>query len=301
MENNYNFIIKDRSGKKIKPLEKQNKSLEFLYGTLFGRLILKILTRPFVSKAVGAYLNSRLSTKMINSFIEKNNINIDDFENKVYSSYNDFFFRKIKKEKRKIDLTDDAFISPCDSKLTAYKINSDSVFRIKEGLYTVSDLLGGNDFAQNKAKEYKNGYCLIFRLAVDDYHRYCYIDSGTKTENTFIKGVLHTVNPIALNSYNFYKRNCREYTTLTTNNFGNIIQIEIGAMMVGKITNLHNIYQFKKGEEKGFFEFGGSTIVLLIKDNYVELDPDILKNTAEFAETVVHYGEKIGKKSKTKL
>lgn len=267
-----------------------NKSLSFLYKTRIGRSCLKILVKPSISKISGRFLNTRISSKMIKSFVKKNNINLSEYEKRKYKSYNDFFTRKIAQGKRSIDMDKKAFISPCDSKLSIYKITEDSTFKIKDSYYTVSDLLDGNEIYKN----YTNGLCLIFRLAVDDYHRYCYIDSGSKSSNTFIQGELHTVQPIALEKYNIYKRNSREYTILHTENFGDVIQIEVGALIVGKIVNLHQEYEFKKGEEKGMFEFGGSTIVLLVKDNVIDIDEEIIENTKNGLETIVKYGERIG-------
>ena len=160
---------------------------------------------------------------------------------------------------------------------------------IKNSYYKVSDLIKNEELA----KEYENGYCLIFRLTVDDYHRYSYPDSGSKGKNIKIKGILHTVNPIALEHYNFYKTNSREYTILNCDNLGKVIMVEVGAVMVGKIKNHHQEYNYKRGEEKGYFEFGGSTIVLILKDNVV-IDSDILTNTKNGDETRVLLGEKIG-------
>lgn len=131
------------------------------------------------------------------------------------------------------------------------------------------------------------------RLCVDDYHRYCYIDDGTKEENIFIPGVLHTVNPIALENYKIYSQNQREYTIMHTKNFGDVIQIEVGAMMVGKIVNYDGKTDIKRGEEKGKFLYGGSTIILLLNQN-IKIDDDIIKNTQDGAETIVKMGEKIG-------
>lgn len=191
---------------------------------------------------------------------------------------------------RLVDLNVNHLISPCDSKLSAYKICSRSIFRIKDSHYRIEDLLQNKSLAQ----QYSGGLCLIFRLEVDDYHRYCYIDDGEKGDNIYINGELHTVNPIALEHYNIYKRNCREYTILHTEHFGDVAQVEVGAMMVGRIANHHREYAFLRGEEKGMFLFGGSTIVLLIEKDRVRLDEDILRNTADGFETVVKYGEKIG-------
>lgn len=269
-----------------------NKSLSFLYKTRVGRTCLKVLVKPSVSKISGRFLNTKISSKMIKRFVKRNHINLNDYESRKFSSYNDFFTRKLAEGKRNIDYDKNAFISPCDSKLSAYKIHEDSTFKIKDSYYTISDLVGGNEIY----KEYINGLCLIFRLCVDDYHRYCYIDSGTKSKNTFVKGELHTVQPIALEKYNIYKRNSREYTVLHTQNFDDVIQIEVGALIVGKIVNFHEEYSFKKGEEKGMFEFGGSTIVLLVKNGIIDIDEEIIENTMRGLETIVKYGERIGNK-----
>lgn len=234
-------------------------------------------------------MNRKCSKRMIKKFVIKNNIDLNQYEMDNINCYNDFFTRKIKDGVRNINYECDKLISPCDSKLQAFKINEHSIFSIKDSYYKIEDLLQNKDLAD----EYIGGYCLIFRLTVDDYHRYCYIDNGIKTKNTPIKGVFHTVNPIALERYNFYKTNSREYTILETENFGKVIQVEVGALMVGKIKNHHQEYKFTKGEEKGMFLFGGSTVVLLVKDN-IKIDEDILFNTANNDETIVKYGEPIG-------
>lgn len=283
-------MIKKRTGEIIVTNEKQNALLKKLYGTAAGRCLLKVLTLPIVSKVAGTYMDSPLSKPLIEPFIRKNGIDTSDYIMRDFRSYNQFFTRRIKPEKRPIDRVPDHLISPCDAKLSVYRIDDRSVFRIKDSYYRVSDLLK-NDFL---ARRLEGGYCFIFRLEVDDYHRYCYIDSGTKSDNTFIRGELHTVNPIAMKRYNIYKRNSREYTVLHTDNFGDVAQIEVGAMLVGRIRNRHGVHTFVRGEEKGKFEFGGSTVVLLFERDAVTPDSDLLKNTANGFETVVKLGEKIG-------
>lgn len=275
---------------KIKIDTSSKGSLHFLYDTILGRCFLKILTLPVISKIVGAFMNSKLSIFLINKFILKNNIDMSEYENVKYKSYNDFFTRKVLSQKRAISKNHNDFISPCDAKLTAYKINKELLFNIKGSTYSVSDLIQNEKIANN----YIGGTILIFRLSVDDYHRYCYIDDGSKSANSYIKGILHTVQPIALKKYNIYKTNCREYTVLHTEHFGDVVQVEVGAMMVGKIKNFHEEYTFKKGEEKGYFEFGGSTICLIINNNNIIIDEEIWNNTNMGYETCVKYGEKIG-------
>lgn len=283
-------MIKKRTGEIIVTNQKQNELLKKLYDTAYGRRLLKVLTLPAVSKAAGLYMDSPLSKPLIAPFIRKNGIDTSQYIMRDFRSYNQFFTRRIKPEKRPIDRVPSHLISPCDSKLSVYRIDSGSVFAIKGSHYRVCDLLK-NSFL---ARRFEGGYCCIFRLEVDDYHRYCYIDSGRKSDNVFIAGELHTVNPIAMKRYNIYKRNSREYTVLHTDNFGDVAQIEVGAMLVGRICNRHGVHEFVRGEEKGRFEFGGSTIVLLFERDAIVPDPDLLKNTAEGFETVVKYGEKIG-------
>lgn len=272
--------------------EAPSQSLNFLYHTFLGRLILSVLVRPNISRLIGWFLNTRLSYLLITQFIKKNHIDMSDYPNVRYKSFNDFFKRRIRVSARPIDQQDDHFISPCDAKLSIYKIDEHALFYIKGSPYSVSSLLK-NDIL---AKKYQDGYCLIFRLSVDDYHRYCYIDDGRKSKNIFISGVLHTVQPVAIEKVNIYKENSREYTVCYTKHFDEVIYVEVGAMLVGKISNRHQAYQFIRGEEKGHFEFGGSTIVLLVKKDQVQFDEEIIQNTNDGFETKVRLGERIGNK-----
>ncbi|MDE6426578.1 MAG: phosphatidylserine decarboxylase [Ruminococcus sp.] len=283
-------MIKNRKGEIIATNQEQNRILTKLYDTLSGRILLKFLVVPFVSRTAGVFMDSPFSVPFIRKFIKKHKLDTSDYVMKGFNSYNEFFTRKIKPGKRIIDYHTDHLISPCDSKLSVYRVSRDSIFKIKNSLYRVSDLLA-NEFL---SRRYEGGYCFIYRLEVDDYHRYCYIDDGSKTENVFIQGEFHTVNPIALRHYNIYKRNSREYTVLHTDNFGDVVHMEVGALMVGRICNHHGEHYFVKGEEKGLFKFGGSTIVQLFEKNTVRPDYDIIKNTREGFETIVHYGEKVG-------
>ena len=284
--------LKLRNGESLQLQNSQDRMLKMLYGNCVGRLLLKPLTRPFISKIAGKFLSTKFSCRFIKSFVKSNNIDMNLFEDVEYKSYNEFFCRKIKPEHRIVDMNPNILISPCDSKLTVMKIDDETRFVLKHTQYSVASLLK-NDII---ASEYNGGYVLIFRLAVDDYHRYCYIDNGTKEENIIIPGKFHTVMPIANDYFPIYKENTRSYSVLHSENFGDVIMMEVGALLVGRIVNLHEKASISKGQEKGYFEFGGSTVVLLFKAGTIEIDEDILKNSSEDFETVVKYGEKIGTK-----
>ena len=127
-------------------------------------------------------------------------------------------------------MRENILVSPCDGKLSVHRISSDSRFNIKDTEYTVGQLLKNEQLA----RRYTDGYALIFRLTVDDYHHYCYVADGRKSENVTLPGVFHTVNPAANDVYPIYKENAREYCLLKTEKFGTILMMEVGAMMVGK-------------------------------------------------------------------
>ena len=283
-------MIKHRDGRLIDQPNAQDKLLGLLYGSIIGRALHRPLISPVVSKLAGCFLSSGPSRILIRSFIRRNNINMAQFEPVRYRSYNEFFSRKIRPEMRPIDADPTHLIAPCDSKLTALKITPDSVFTLKHTQYTLESLLRNDALAQ----KYAGGYALIFRLTVDDYHRYCYICDGEKDDNIHIPGMLHTVNPVANDHYPIYKENSREYSILHSEHFGNILMMEVGALLVGKIVNHHNRARVMRGEEKGYFQFGGSTVVLLLQAGRAKIDNDILENSHENIETIVRMGERIG-------
>lgn len=279
-------ILRTRNSKK-NILIAESKSTEYLYNNVFGRLFLKVLYLPFISKIGGIYMNSSLSKLKIKKFIYQNNINMNDYQDEKYQCFNDFFTRKIKTGSRKIIKKENVLISPCDAKLSVYQINKNNTFKIKNSHYKLNDLV------KEDISGYENGYALVFRLCVDDYHRYCFIDDGSFDSNIHLKGVLHTVRPIALEKHPVFALNDREYSILHTKHFDDVISVEVGAMMVGKIVNLQSSGKYQKGEEKGYFKFGGSTIILLLKD-IVNIDQDIIENSQDNIETIVKYGEQIG-------
>ncbi len=268
--------------------------LRFCYHSPLGKPLLWLATRRFLSKAAGAFLDSRLSRSLIKGYAKRNNIDLSQFESGPFRSFNAFFTRRIRPELRPFDMDADAFISPCDSKLSVYQIDSKATFDIKGYSYTAAALIQDVELAAR----YEGGICLVFRLCVDDYHRYHYLDSCTHDAPRFIKGRLHTVQPIALESRRVFTENCRECTLLHTESFGDVMQVEVGALMVGRIVNNNTGGTFHRGEEKGRFEFGGSTIVLLIEKDRVLLDDELWENTASEKETVVLCGERIGQKCK---
>ena len=280
-----------RDGMKIDGTTGQDHLLEVIYGHALTRMLLRPFLSPAVSDICGKILSTRLSRRIIPSFVKKNHIDLGIYEKQEFNSYNAFFTRKIKAEQRPINEQKNILISPSDGKVTAYPITQKGRFWIKHTQYTAAQLLKD----ERLAERYMGGWIYVIRLTVDDYHRYCYVADGRKSRQRKIRGVLHTVNPVANDYYPIYKMNSREYCLLKTKELGTILLMEVGALMVGKINNHEeDSAQVKRGDEKGMFEFGGSTIVVMTEPGMAEPDKDIIHNTKVQAETLVKMGEPIG-------
>ena len=281
---------RDRDGREVRTYDAQAGIIRFLYDTAAGCAVTRLLVRPWISKAAGRLLSSRASAVLIRGFVKKNGIRMEDYLGAPYRSYNDFFSRRIRPELRPAAGGSSELIAPCDAKLSVYPIGRDSRFEIKGVEYTLEALLRNAALAE----KFCGGTLMLFRLTVDDYHRYCYPADGEAGAETRIPGVLHTVNPRAAEKRAIYRENSREFSLIETDCFGTLLMMEVGALLVGKIVNHHGAGRVRRGEEKGFFQFGGSSVVLCLEQGRIDISPDILENSACGAETVVKMGEVTG-------
>lgn len=290
-----------------------DKSVEFLCRTCFGRLLLHFILFIRIPKLAGFFLRSPLSHFMIGNFIRKNKVDMKEFEGQKFLSFNDFFTRR---KQISFDSEKNHLISPCDSFLSVVKITENAVFSVKGFDYSLRDFfeprenctlrrffwnkgtnpaeMPSESYINSLSEKFRNGECLIFRLCTTDYHRYCYIDSGIKSENHFIEGSLYSVQPAACEKFRVYTKNRRSWTIMECENFGTVAQIEVGAFSVGGIKNHKSKGRFNKGEEKGYFDLYGSTIVLLFEPQKISLIPEIQEQTKNGAECKVRAGQWIG-------
>ncbi len=272
--------------------------LDFIYNNPIGKVFLpKIASRKILTKIYGSCCNLKVSKTYISKFVDKFNIDMKDYEKDIeqYNSFNDFFYRKLSQNSRPVCNDEKKFISPCDGKLLAIeKLDEDSSFSVKGFKYNLNELI----YDKSISDKYKNGLCLIFRLCPTDYHRFHFVDSGICSKSNFIKGSYYTVNPIALeNIKKIFSENKREYSILKSENFDDILYIEVGATFVGSIIQTYpTSTKVNRGNEKGYFKFGGSTVILLLKENILKLDDDISTQSFQGIETSVYMGEKIGER-----
>ena len=274
--------------------------IKWCYESPVGKNLTELMIKKkLFSKVYGRYCDSNLSRNKINNFINEFNIDMSICQNNVndFKNFNDFFIRKLNEDARPIDQNKDKLISPGDGRLLAYtNISINNLVQVKGIHYSLSELIHDNELA----KEYEGGTCLVLRLCPTDYHRYHFIDNGNCEKTNFIPGNYYSVNPTALEKVaKLYCQNKREWCVFHSENFEDIIYVEVGATCVGSIVQNYVVNSpISKGDEKGYFKFGGSTVILFFKPNTIILDEDILTQSSLGFETKVHMGETIGEKYK---
>ncbi|MFY0685779.1 MAG: phosphatidylserine decarboxylase [Cyclobacteriaceae bacterium] len=269
--------------------------IKFLYDNPFGKkAVLPIAKRKFISEWYGRKMNRPSSIKKIKEFVEDLQIDMTEYQQSIseFISFNDFFYRKLKPGTRPIG---EGMVSPGDGKLIAFEnISEVGNFFVKGRSFDLAEFL--ND--ESLAESYRDAAMIILRLAPNDYHRYHFPYDGRPSEAHKIKGKYLSVSPHALFS-NFAKVFCenkREICTLRTRDKGDVLLIPVGATMVGSIIETYQPDQpVLKGDEMGYFAFGGSTVVMLIDKDKITIDEDLLSNTRNQMETFVRMGEQIGR------
>jgi phosphatidylserine decarboxylase len=273
------------------------KWLVWLYNNPVGEATLWALAkRKLVSSIYGKMMDRNSSAKRIHPFIEDFDIDMSGAQEQEFKTFNDFFTRKLKDNARPVDTSFNTVVSPADGKILAYANIANSDFIIKGFRFDVSTFLDNPVLAQ----KFHDGALLIIRLAPVDYHRFHFPVNGNLTQDIKIDGDYYSVNPFALRKKaEIFCLNKREYTILSSPLFSDVIMAEVGATMVGSIVQTFKGVSVRKGEEKGYFKFGGSTVVLLFEKSKINIDKDLLINTARGYETAVKMGERIGNASFT--
>ena len=231
---------------------------DYFYNNFIGRTLLKLIQKTGSFKLAAWFLHTRFSKILISRYIRKNNINMKEFEGQTYKCFADFFARK--KDNSYYISDADTLISPCDGRLTVYPVTDDLLISMKGSQYRLQDIIPKEEIAEL----FSGGLCLVFRLDASDYHHFCCFDDMMLCETHFIPGLLHSVQPIACQTTPVYRLNRRWWSLLETVNFGRVVQIEVGAMLVGGVRLYEKSERFNRGDEMGNFELSGSTIVLLL-------------------------------------
>jgi len=300
------YINRKTGHKEVEKVYK-NGALTFLYGDRWfsrqmGKTILPLVAKfPFFSQAYGFLQKQSISQKKIHSFINHFNIDSTEFLESVdhFKCFNDFFIRQLKKEARPIDEEAEKAIIPADGRYYFYQ-NIDLVkgFVVKDKKFNLATLLDSEELAAS----YSGGSMVIARLCPSDYHRFHFPCDGLPGPSHLINGWLYSVNPIAIRkNLDIFTQNKRSVCAIDTPLFGSLLFVEVGATCVGSIKQTYQAGQkYLKGDEKGYFEFGGSCLILLFPKNSIEFDTDLISATEAGLEVRCLMGESMGRVNKKK-
>ena len=281
--------IYDRQQKIILEVaEYQAALLQQLYGTKWGKYLQPLVTSQWFSKLLSWQDYTPLSKQKITAFVNHYEIELEDYTQQQFKNFSEFFTRRLKVNQRPLS-PPGTVLAVADAKLSVFPITESARLNIKGQVYQMSDLLGEPKFS----RLFIGGTLCVYRLGVEDYHRYVASETGRICHRANIKGKLHTVREIALKGVPVFKENHREYCIIDHKTLGSVMQMEVGALTVGKIHNYSGRFLYR-GIEKGYFSLGGSTILLAYQADCIVIDEDIVEMSQAGIECQVSLGERVG-------
>lgn len=284
------------------------KALEFMYGEgwtprILSKVLLPCLAKSsFFSSLYGILQKSPFSRKKVRPFIESYHIDEAEFADPVdsFRSFNDFFIRKLNPSSRPIDSRPNQAVLPADGRYLVYP-NVDEA----QGFFVKGQKFCLSTFLQNPvlARRFAGGSMVIARLCPTDYHRFHFPCEAIADRPKLINGFLFSVNPIALRkNLSILWENKRFVTEMDTTYFGTVLYVEVGATAVGSVKQTFSFgKKVEKGEEKGYFSFGGSCVILLFEKNRIQFDADLIANSEKLLETRALFGQSLGKAIHSKM
>lgn len=269
--------------------------LKWLYYNPLGKLALNSFVKnKFVSEYYGRKMDRPKSKNGIKGFAEKFDIDMNEALKSQFSTFNDFFIRELKEGARPVEKGENILVSPADGRLICFEdIKDTDDFFVKGSRFNLKNFVVNEKWLE----KFEEASLLIFRLAPADYHRFHFPADAYVVNEEKVEGDYYSVSPHAVKeNIEIYFKNKRVNSYLESEEFGDFIMSEIGATMVGSIVQSYNRkVPVKKGEEKGYFKFGGSTVILIFQKGKIKIDADIMENSKKGIETKVLMGEKIGK------
>ena len=269
--------------------------LRFFYENPVGRFLRSpLFGNPILSRLLGWQQDQSRSRRRIRPFVERFGIDLDEVERPLdqYPTFNTFFARRLKPGARPFFPDPDILCSPADGKALVFPALAEGIeFPVKGASVNLDSLL----ILAEDASPFAGGAALIVRLAPPDYHRFYIPDDGHAGVARPISGCCHSVNPIALRQIpDLFLRNRRAITWIDFTHFGPVAYVEIGAFGVASIVQTYAPGPVTRGQEKGYFRVGGSTLVLLFAPDAVRFDEDLVRDSATGLEVQVRTGERIG-------
>jgi len=255
-----------------------------------GASLLWLVKRKAVSRIYGLYCRTPFSAKVIPKFIKQYDIDMTGC-NGTYKNFTQFFSR----EKENVIFPEEptSLGSPCEGLVSMFAdIKQDQVVAAKGASFSLSELFADSSLA----KEYEGGTMVSIRLTPANYHRMHFFDNGVITDTRMIKGDLYSVSPLALSRVvRLYCRNKRAIINFSTQHFGDVVLVEVGATFVGSIVHCFtNGQEVERGQVASYFKPGGSLVLMFLKKGYFTPCEEFIHRTSEGYETKVPIGEPLG-------
>lgn len=269
-------------------------SMRFLYDHPLGLMLAHlVMQRPLASRLIGWFQRTATSRRRIDAFIRQLRIDVSEAEHPVgaYPTLGAFFTRRLRPGMRPVDPDPDALLSPADGRTLVYPRVANRALTVKRSRVTLARLLADRRLAE----PYANGAAIVVRLSPADYHRFHFPASGAASPARAAGRFLHSVHALALDAGVPAFRNKRSITRLSTERFGELMIVEVGALVVGTIEQTYRPGPVERGAEKGMFRFGGSTIIILAEPGRIEIDADLTGASADGIETLVKVGSRIAR------
>ncbi len=285
-----------RTGEVVEEPIFAESTLRWFYEHPIGRVVFdRLINRKWFCDLYGRRMDHAGSRGRIAPFVAGFGIDMSEAERplEAFASFNDFFFRTLKPGARPYPTDPHVLGSPGDGKLLVYpRLELDARLPIKGTACSPAALL----CAEAEAARYAGGAAFVLRLAPPDYHRFHFIDDGTAEATREVPGRYDSVNPIALARVpDVFCRNKRAVTAIETAHFGRMAYVEVGAITIGTIVQTFQAGKVSRGQEKGYFRYGGSTIVALFEPGAVTFDEDLVADSATGLEVRIRAGEPIGR------
>jgi phosphatidylserine decarboxylase len=250
-------------------------------------------------------MTKRVSQTKVLPFIVKYNLNVEEFAKSPFDfrTFNEFFYRTLKKSARPIAEGEDAVVFPADGRHLVFpNIDEADGFYVKGAKFSLDELLGEADLPAEQrllAREFAGGSMVISRLCPVDYHRFHFPVAGEPSEARVINGPLNSVSPVALRRrLHYLVENKRAITSLDKTVCGRVLCLEVGATNVGSIVQTYVPNRpVAKGEEKGLFKFGGSCVITLFPRGAVTFDADLVEQSRQYIETYARMGDRMAVRS----
>lgn len=286
-----------QTGEIVTEINSSASTLRWFYEDSLGFKVFNyLLNNQFFCWFYGKFQDLPTSCSKISKFVIQHHLDLEEIELPLesYRSFNAFFSRRLKTGARHFNADPDVFCAPADGKVLVYpQLQAETQIPVKGSSINIESLLD----SEVDAQRFRRGVALIVRLAPYDYHRFHFPDRGKASAARYIRGRYHSVNPIALAKIpNLYCYNKRSITEFSSEHFGRIAYVEVGAIAIGSIVQTYNPGPVARGQEKGYFQYGGSTLVLLFEPDAIAFDRDLVRDSANGIENHVLAGSKLGKK-----